>query len=265
MRKYLFLLLSICAVIISCKKHVDIASDKIVTTPLSEADFNANYLSAHNNGNFNIWVQGLTSLNAQGNPVHNNSFLINGMFYDKYDSIIMGGVVNIDTFSFHAANTYLIQKPLADSSFFGRNIAVNLTPPNGQAPKFSTNIYLPKIVYAQLGSATANILQPVSDTIFWNADGNNINGIDVTISYDPSSYNNKNILGYFPSPVTKTIASVRDNGVFVIPQDVTTLFPVGAFLNISLSRGAAVLISYNEFKYTVHTYSYAFISNAKFP
>lgn len=265
MKKYLLLLFASSMAFFSCKKDVVNNTDKFVEIPLSEIDYNADYLNAPKNGAFEIWVQGLNSLDVFGKAVHHNNLLIHGSFYDQHDSVAKGGGVNIDTFSFQGNDLYNLQETGTDSGFFGRNITVHLTPPGNQAPQFSTNIYFPGIIYARLGSAEANIMQPFGDTIFWDADGNNVNGVDITISYDPAAYNNRTVLGYFPFPVSKTIVSVKDNGSFVIPQNVISLFPPGAYLNISISRGAAVLISYNEFKYTVHTYSYAIISDAKFP
>ena len=104
---------------ISCKKEDVNNTNKVVVTQLSENDFYSNYVSVPNSGNFNIWVQGLTSLNAQGSVLHNNSFSIQGLFYDSKDSVVPGGAVSIDTFHFPANASYSLQLPGVDTGLFG--------------------------------------------------------------------------------------------------------------------------------------------------
>jgi len=130
-------------------------------------------------------------------------------------------------------------------------------PPPGQAPQFSAN--MPKVVYARAGADIKNIQQPTSDTLFWNADAANVNGIELKATYDPSRYINKPVLSIYPVPVIKTLIGIADNGSYIIPKSFLSLFPPGAFIDISLSRETYVLISYNQFKYIVHAYSYTFI------
>ena len=203
---------------ISCKKEDVNNTNKVVVTQLSENDFYSNYAAVPNNGNFNIWVQGLISLNAQGSVLHNNSFLIHGSFYDSRDSILPGGAVSIDSFHFPAGASYSLQQSGVDTGFFGRNITAVLVPPPGQAPQFSANIYMPKVIYARAGADIKNIQQPTSDTLFWNADAANVNGIELKATYDPSRYINKPVLSSYPVPVIKTVTAIADNGSYIIPK-----------------------------------------------
>ena len=152
--------------------------------------------------------------------VYNNSFLKFGNFFNKNDSSTLGGEFIVDTFSFQGNTVNSLQQTGIITNFFGRNVADNLHPPVGQEPLFSANIYLPKTIFAQARSANENIMQPSGDTLFWNKDVNNIQGILITATYYPTRYINQSLIGSYPVTISKTITGIPDNGSYIIPSNI---------------------------------------------
>ncbi|MEO8854485.1 MAG: hypothetical protein ABI359_11950 [Ginsengibacter sp.] len=258
MKKLSILALSILS-LNSCKKDPVNNTNKIITTELSDNVYDSLYVSKPTNGELYVFGQGSYSLNAQGFANKYNSLQIHGSFYDQANNIIPGGNVTIDTFHFTGALSYGTQiDNTVGNSFFGRNIQVMLTPPAGQAPQFSAQVYLPLNLFAQIGSSDLNIFHPTGDTLFWNADPANKNGMIISLDYDPNQYLNNNLSS--PNYITKTIAGIADNGSYVIPANILSMFPPGGFINVKVTRDANTLVSYNQYSYI-----YTVVFNLKVP
>jgi len=262
-KEFLLLVISI-LLLNSCRKDPVDTTNKIVITELSDNVYDSLYVSKPTNGELYVFGQGSYSLNAQGFANKYNSLQIHGSFYDQANNIIPGGNVTIDTFHFAGALSYGTQiDNTVDNSFFGRNIQIMLNPPEGQAPQFSAQLYLPVNLFAQIGASEENIFYPTGDTLFWNTDPANRNGMVITLDYDPNQYLNNNLSS--SNYITKTITGIADNGSYVIPSDILSLFPSGGFINVKVTRDANTLISYNQFKYILHSYIYTVVFNLKVP
>lgn len=262
--KNLLMLIIVLLSFSSCKKDPVDNTNKIVTTTLSDEAYGAQYAGTHTNGDFYVSGQGILSLNAQGIAVKYNYLLIHGSFYNQMDSTVPGGEVSIDTFHFSGDSSYNVPGyNTIDNSFFGRNIELMLTPPSGQAPQFTAQLYLPENLFAQVGSSAANILKPAGDTLFWNADPANKNGMIISFDYYPDMYLNNSINS--PNFITKTIAGIPDNGSYIIPANILSLFPSGGYIDIKLTRDASTLVSYNQFKYILHSLTSTIVFNFKVP
>ncbi|MEO8821687.1 MAG: hypothetical protein ABI267_09635 [Ginsengibacter sp.] len=253
MKRTLLIVIATLLILSSCKKEpVVINTDKIVVTQLRDEVYGPQYASKHTNGDFYVFGECAYSLNMQGLADKHNSLLLSGSFYNQQDSVVPGGNVSIDTFHFSAGSSYEMQEiNSVDNSFFGRDITVMLAPPAGQAPQFTAPLYLPKTLFAQVGSSDRNIFKPSGDTLFWNADDANKNGLIISFDFDPDNYLNNRTLSY--NPISKTIAGIADIGIYIIPSNVLSLFPSGGYINIRLKRDATSLVSYKEFKYILHS------------
>lgn len=265
MYKSLFLMFSALALFSSCKKDALNNPNQIVITQLTNDEYSGNYSKTIMNGSFNLWVQGTVSLNSQGLVNYNNYLSLRGYFYNIPDTVTTGGAVTIDTIHLLQNSTYSAEEQNIDSGFFGRNISFNITPPINQTPQFTASVYLPKVMYAQLGSLTSNIANPTGDTLFWNADLNDMDGILIDANYIPTQYINNGISTKYPNAIEKLINAVPDNGSYILPNSFWAAFPSGAYIQIGLSRQHYCLVTYNQYKYLIQTYSNTFIIDAKVP
>lgn len=259
--KNLLILIIILLSFNSCKKDPVDNTKKIVTTQLSDEVYGSQYAGKHIDGDFTIFGHGAYSLNAQVGADKFNSLLIHGAFYNQSDSIIPGGDASIDSFHFLSRSSYDLQDSTVENSFFGRNIEVMLTPPAGQAPQFTTQLYLPENLFAQVGSSAANIFKPAGDTLFWNADPANKNGMIISFDYYPNSYLNNSALS--PNYITKTVGGIADNGSYIIPASILSMFPSGGYIDITVTRDAILLVSFNQFKYILRSLISTVVFNLK--
>lgn len=264
MLKYIFLVVFFLEVFASCKKETVQNVNKIVVSSLSTADYDAHFNEyyPHTNGDFNIWTECYVYFRPQ--LTHSIDLTVSGAFYNNAtDSIpTNGGMVMVDTLHVPIIRqSYYFYKSDYDSNFYGKNITINVTPPIGQAPPFTAPIYMPKKIFAYMGRAAlseGNYVNNQSDTLYWNADPSNTNGVDIDAPI-ATNYNGQVVVG------TKYIKRVPDNGMYVIPKSFYAAFAPGTVVTFIVGRRTYSLVTYNQYKYLLGAYCYTPIFSWEVP
>ena len=68
-----------------------------------------------------------------------------------------------------------------------------------------------------------------------------------------------------PNYITKTVAGIADNESYIIPANILSMFPSGGYIDITVSRDVVLLVSYNQFKYILHSLTFTVVFNFKAP
>ncbi len=149
------------------------------------------------------------------------------------------------------SNYYYSYHP-GTSPTFGQATTFSLAGnPSNSVPSFSTNMYLPGRI--QLQHSHGEFIED-GKVIMWNADASNAHGVYIDLHYDEEVSHTKSPT--LPNTdVWKTLPAVADDGKYSLSATDLEDFPTGGYVQVTVGRGNAKIVTAQGKKYNVYGYS----------
>lgn len=268
--KFSMLAMAFCIATTSCKKN-DTIPNPLVTNNRSIPDMMMSYkalVQKDVDGDFVV-----QSMTFNHEPISDLlSAQIGGSFFDKQGNTIPGGIVSIGSNDLSVKNGfYGLDKNLSRDEFYGKKVTFKLHTPHAKKtsansstnavninnidisadnPDVTSTLYVPAAIYVN----TTNHNPDPSNTITWNADPNNTNGVVIVAEYDPGLTLNGLVAGTFPVPIRNSI-SVDDNGSTTLPTSFYSSFPPSSSVILYVGRGSYTIATSNGYNYRIGAYT----------